>query len=169
TSDIQVHGVTIKKFHNFDKVFQLEKELGKGGYGTVYSYIDIVTKKKYAMKFSDANHKSLFLNNIDEVDLVKDANRITNNVTKYIDHFIFDHFLVVQLELLDGFELHDAIAKTEVLLFEKDILGVGISLSGTLKKLHSVNYIHRDMKPENLMITKEGDVVIIDFGLSCHN
>lgn len=49
---------------------------------------------------------------------------------------------------------------------EKEVLGYGIEITKQLEKLHSAGYVHCDIKPDNIMCSKDGRATLIDFGLS---
>lgn len=73
-------------------------------------------------------------------------------------------FLV--MELLDGESLDQWMARVGELLPLPDVLAVADQVLDVLEAFHAANVIHRDIKPGNLFITKQGIVKVLDFGLA---
>jgi len=77
------------------------------------------------------------------------------------------HFLV--MEYLDGKNLKELIETTEDFFAEEEIIGWAIQLGGVLEYLHGQKphpIIFRDLKPENLILTKDKSIKLINFGIS---
>lgn len=60
----------------------------------------------------------------------------------------------------------DPALKQESLFREEDLCRIMRMILGGLHHMHSNNVVHRDLKPENCLLDKDGQVRIIDFGLS---
>ena len=54
-------------------------------------------------------------------------------------------------------------------IYEEDALKIFSKVADTVKYLHSLDVYHRDIKMENIMLTSDGEVKLIDFGLCLHN
>ncbi len=72
------------------------------------------------------------------------------------------HFLV--LELIDGESLAERIARGRVPVAE--VIPVAIQIAQALEAAHEEGIIHRDLKPANIMLTPDGEVKLLDFGLA---
>ncbi len=73
------------------------------------------------------------------------------------------HFIV--MEYIDGFTLKDLIKRRAP--FENDqMLGVAIQIANAIDHAHSNQIIHRDIKPQNIMVTSTGIVKVTDFGIA---
>ncbi len=73
------------------------------------------------------------------------------------------HFIV--MEYIDGFTLKDLIKKRAP--FENEqMLGVAIQIANAIDHAHSNNVIHRDIKPQNILVTSGGIVKVTDFGIA---
>ncbi len=86
-----------------------------------------------------------------------------NILTIYeIDEIDSEHFIAT--EFIDGETLRARIKKGP--LPPVDALDVGIQVAGALSSTHSVGIIHRDIKPDNIMLRQDGIVKVLDFGLA---
>lgn len=86
-----------------------------------------------------------------------------NILTIYeIDEIDSEHFIAT--EFIDGETLRARIKKGP--LTAADALDVGIQVANALSSTHSVGIIHRDIKPDNIMLRHDGIVKVLDFGLA---
>jgi serine/threonine protein kinase/Tfp pilus assembly protein PilF len=86
-----------------------------------------------------------------------------NILTIYeIDEIDSEHFIAT--EFIDGETLRARIKKGP--LTAADALDVGIQVANALSSTHSVGIIHRDIKPDNIMLRPDGIVKVLDFGLA---
>lgn len=146
--------------------YEIKSNLGKGAFGSVVSVIDhsIKNKNLFACKIIK-NDPRWSLQAVEEIKILKKMNH--NNILKYVEHFTFRSHMCIITELL-GVTLYESIQANNykgfslelVKRFTKDIL------NGVLY-LNSHNIIHCDLKPENIMISNDGILKIIDFGSSC--
>jgi hypothetical protein len=70
----------------------------------------------------------------------------------------------IAMELVDGKTLRDLVTGGALPL--KRLLAIGAQVADGLARAHAAGIVHRDMKPENLMVTRDGLVKILDFGLA---
>ena len=68
------------------------------------------------------------------------------------------------MELLEGETLREALAKGPLLL--RKALDVGLQVAEGLAAAHGKGIVHRDVKPENVFLTKDGHAKLLDFGLA---
>jgi serine/threonine protein kinase/Flp pilus assembly protein TadD len=86
-----------------------------------------------------------------------------NILTIYeIDEIDSEHFIAT--EYIDGETLRERIRKGPIA--PADTLEVGIQVAGALSSTHGVGIIHRDIKPDNIMLRHDGIVKVLDFGLA---
>jgi serine/threonine protein kinase/Flp pilus assembly protein TadD len=86
-----------------------------------------------------------------------------NILTIYeIDEIDSEHFIAT--EFVDGYTLRDRIRMGP--LNAGDALDIGIQIASALNATHSVGIIHRDIKPDNIMLRHDGIVKVLDFGLA---
>lgn len=146
--------------------YELQKVVGKGGVFTVYLALDKRLNKQWAVKVCKKNDKNPVIANmaLQEVYMVQKLNHPA--IPKIVD-FAEDaeHFYVIQeyvygetLETL--VRLHGAQPEETVINWAKQICDV-------MAYLHGLNppHIYRDMKPANLILTPEGKIKMVDFGI----
>lgn len=148
--------------------YEIKSILGKGAFGSVISTIDHSSKRKKIVACKIINNDPRWtLQAVEEIKILRQLEH--PNILKYIEHFSFRSHMCIVTELL-GMTLYEAIQSNGhkgfsmklVKKFTKEILK-GISY------IHSKKIIHCDLKPENLMISSEGNIKIIDFGSSCYD
>ncbi|MBD7913047.1 serine/threonine-protein kinase [Clostridium cibarium] len=85
-------------------------------------------------------------------------------IIKYIDSGQDDDNLYIVTEYYYGDTLRDYITKNDITIEEK--LKIAINITEALEYSHEKSVIHRDLKPDNIMINSPDDIKIIDFGIS---
>lgn len=160
------------------------KVIGKGGFGITYLAYDIKNEKKVAIKeyypsalaarggdgctvvMTNSEEAAVFKNGIEkfyeEASLVSRFNGNPAIVSVY-EFFYENDTAYFVMELLDGCTLKSYIAKYGVLSPE-EALFIADNVSGALIIAHSINVLHRDISPDNIMICRDGSVKLIDFG-----
>ena len=73
------------------------------------------------------------------------------------------YFMV--MELVEGITLEEYIQK-KVRLTPKEVISITLQVCAGIEAAHNNGIIHRDIKPQNIMISKEGKVKVTDFGIS---
>lgn len=138
---------------------------GKGGFGRVFAAKDIQTKKRVAIKklphATDKDRK----NNYCEIAFLSTCNHA--NIVKFGRSWEFNDKQEVWIvtEFLEGGTLSEAVKVHQ--FTERHIAYVAREILKALKYLHSMGYIHRDLKSGNVMMSIEGQIKLIDFGLCC--
>jgi len=144
------------------------KKVGSGAYGTVASFKDSRTGEKVAVKkITDAFHDLIDGKRIlREVRLLRGFKQ--DNLICILDMYPPDHpdfddiYIVTDLMETD---LHKVIYSKQVLNDEHHQYFSYQTLRGLLY-LHSANVVHRDLKPSNILVNKNCDLKICDFGLA---
>jgi serine/threonine-protein kinase len=146
--------------------FRIVKKLGQGGMGEVFLAHQTSLDRPAALKVL-ARHLC------EKEDFVKRFYREARAMAK-IDHpnavrvFAVDqadgvHF--VAMELVDGKSLQDWLNKLGKLSVG-DALHIALRAAEALEAAHRMNMVHRDIKPDNIMLTSRGQVKVSDFGLA---
>jgi len=146
--------------------YQVIEELGHGGMGLVYKVFDTKIKEKVALKLikpevaSDKDTIERFGNEI------RLARRIGHrNVCKMFDIGEAEGAHFITMEYVHGEDLKSMIEMSGSLSLGM-LLSVGKQVCDGLAEAHRLGVIHRDLKPQNIMIDKHGNAKIMDFGIA---
>ena len=145
--------------------YKILEKLGEGGMGAVYKAEDTKLKREVAIKFLprfiSANKKDRQRFEI-EAQAAAALNH-SNIATVYaIEESDEDVFIV--MEYIDGVELKDKIKSGPIPVDEA--INTATQIAEGLVVAHKKGIVHRDIKSSNIMITKDGAVKIMDFGLA---
>ncbi len=145
--------------------YRILEKLGEGGMGVVYLAEDTKLKRQVAIKFLP-HHVSANEEERKRFEIEAQAAAALNHpniATIYaIEESDGDAFIV--MEFIDGIELKDKIKSGPVPI--KEAINIAIQITEGLGAAHKKGIIHRDIKSQNIMITDDGKVKIMDFGLA---
>jgi len=146
--------------------YEICSQLGVGGMGEVYLANDTKLDRKVALKIlpPDVDEKTgdRARRFIQEAKAASALNH-PNILTIYeIDEVDSEHFIAT--EFIDGDTLRQLIRRS--FFTPNDVLDIGIQVASALWATHSVGIIHRDIKPDNIMLRRDGIVKVLDFGLA---
>jgi len=140
--------------------------LGRGGMGEVYRATDLTLGQSVALKFLpvDASHNPRLLERFHGE--VRVARLVSHpNVCRVYDIGEVEGVPYISMEYVDGEDLSSLLMRIGRLPADK-ALETARKLCSGLAAAHDRGVIHRDLKPQNIMINKRGEVVIMDFGLA---
>lgn len=139
--------------------------LGMGGMGTVYRARDRELEEVVALKLLRAEHVGP--EGIDRFRReVKLARRVTHkNVARVHELGEHDGRRFFTMELVEGESLHQHIDRKGALPFKR-VLEIGLAIARGLEAAHEVGVIHRDLKPDNVLMSRDGRVAVTDFGIA---
>jgi serine/threonine protein kinase len=155
-SPIGMIGLTISHYKILEK-------LGEGGMGVVYKAQDLNLDRFVALKFlpphvaASINDKARFLQEAKAVASLAHPNICTIHSVEEEDGKAF-----IVMEYVEGKTLKDMGANIPL----KQALEIGTQVADGLAAAHEKGIVHRDIKPDNIMIRKDGRVQIMDFGLA---
>ena len=150
--------------------YEILEKIGDGGMATVYKarcrvldrYVAIkILRPEYAndeefiRKFNRESKAAASLSSQNIVGIYDVGTDVIDEETIYY----------IVMEYIDGTTLKDII-DSKGKLSEDDAIKYSIQILGALKDAHDHNVIHRDIKPHNIMITKQGSVKVTDFGIA---
>ena len=147
------------------KHYRIETRLGKGGMGVVYRARDTRLDRLVALKtlppnlITDPERKSRLLRE------ARSAAAISHPaIAQVYDIDEADGVLFIAMEYVDGRTASSLIAAGEL-----DTLGaveIAIQIAEGLAKAHDAGILHRDIKSDNIMVTRDGHAKLLDFGLA---
>lgn len=163
-------GVTLVNRYNIQDV------IGIGGMGSVYrardmhfpNVVKLVAVKEMINMAPDPLVRQTIVQNFE-----REANLLATlhhpSIPRIYDYFSHDDRSYLVLEFVQGRDLETVINEANGFLTEDQVISWGIQLCDVLEYLHGHKpdpIIFRDMKPSNVMINHNGDVVLVDFGIA---
>lgn len=140
--------------------------LGKGGMGEVYRADDLILKEPIALKIlpRDLSGRETLLDALRNE--VKQARQVSHrHVCRVHDIGEIDDKTFLSMELIEGEHLASLLHRIGRLPVEK-LNQLAIQLAAGLEAAHAEHVLHLDLKPANLMIDRNGNLKIADFGLA---
>jgi len=145
--------------------YKILEKLGEGGMGVVYKAQDTKLKRTVALKFlpqellCDSESKARFMHEAQAASALNHPNITTIHEIDEVEGECF-----ISMEYIDGNSLKELIYKRTLAIDQ--ILGIALKIAEGLKAAHKKEIVHRDVKSDNVMVTDEGEVKIMDFGLA---
>lgn len=147
--------------------------IGNGAYGTVYKGYDLKTNIIVAMKRIriQITQEGLPISTIREIAYLRHLEKYDHeNIVKLLDvingpRLASEQSVILIFEYVD-FDLHNYLRTFSAHLSLSKITDLMKQMLSGVDFLHSNRVIHRDLKPQNILVTKEGKVKIADFGLA---
>ena len=141
--------------------YMLIESMGKGGFGEVYLSIDVHLGKSWAVKrllHQDAN-------GLHEATMMKELDYHT--LPRVVDLIREEDGVYLVMDYLQGKSIGQMLRAGHY-FSQNEVLEIGIRLADTLEYLHGKNppVLYRDMKPDNIMLTDEGQIKLVDFGIA---
>jgi serine/threonine protein kinase len=159
------HGEKRQDFQSIGK-YRIEKELGRGGMGFVYKAWDTVLERTVALKMI---HPALAQDNVFLTRFKGEAKALAKLDSRYIVN-VYDLLetqtdLFIVMQYVEGSNLATIIQKSKALAPARACRLLKQTLSG-IGHAHQAGVFHRDLKPSNIMLTPQGLVKVMDFGLA---
>ncbi|HEY2359478.1 MAG TPA: serine/threonine-protein kinase [Candidatus Angelobacter sp.] len=148
--------------------YEITGELGRGAMGVVYKALDPTIGRTVALKTM-----RLDVHGLDAQEMVRRfqnearAAGVLNhpNIVTIYDAGEQDGIFYIAMEFIEGTTLHELLAEKRVLATD-EVLQLTRQICRGLDYAHSNGIVHRDIKPANIMITGNGTVKIMDFGIA---
>ena len=147
--------------------YAVSKVLGEGGSATVYRALDTTLDREVAIKLLKASSASSETNSryLREAQIA--ARLVHPNIVATFDVGTDGGHSFIAMELVDGSNLKALIqSRPAGGLSLEEILKIARQICRALEYAHARGVYHCDVKPENVLLTKDGDVKLADFGLA---
>ena len=146
--------------------YRIVAMLGRGGMGEVYRADDLLLEQQVALKFlpeAVAQHPEALSRFRNEVRLARQVSH--RNVCRVYDFGEADGYCFLSMEYVDGEDLGSLLHRIGRLPSDK-ALEISRKVCAGLAAAHEKGILHRDLKPGNVMLDREGQVILTDFGLA---
>ena len=154
--------------------YRLVKELGRGGMGVVFLAVDQKLLRNVALKIPLLSHsskgalsesqkkerKSRFLREAQSMAKMKHP-----NLCQVYDHDEFGEWHYLVMEYIEGEPLSTHLSRRKI-FSQREAARLLCTVATALQALHDQGLVHRDLKPQNIMMTKTFEPIVMDFGLS---
>ncbi len=149
-----------------DNRYKIEKVIGIGGMAVVFKAEDLLMRRSVAVKIlkdeiaKDEQSVKRFINESKAVSMLSHPNIVNiydvsmKNAEKYI-----------VMEYIEGITLKNYMTRKGVLSL-REIIGYTEQILRALEHAHAKGIVHRDIKPQNIMLLKNGIVKVTDFGIA---
>ncbi len=166
TKTLQVSTNQLVQGSIFAGKYKILERLGIGGMGVVYKAEDVKLKRTVALKFlspeltQNERARERFIHEAQAASALDHPHICTIHEIDETD----DGQMYIAMAFYKGESLKERLAKGPLNL--REILNIAIQVSNGLAKAHEHDIVHRDIKPANIMMTDDGLIKIVDFGVA---
>jgi serine/threonine protein kinase len=146
--------------------YRIVAKLGEGAMGAVYRAVRLSTGRTVALKVLSRKvaQRPGFVQRFHRE--VRAMGRLTHpNIVRALAAGEANGLIYLAMELVDGGSVSDRVAKAGRLTVA-DAMAVGVATARALEFAHQNQFVHRDVKPDNLLLTADGRVKLADLGLA---
>ncbi len=149
-----------------DGRYEITELIGEGGMADVYKAVDVVDHKNIAVKilkkeFAESEEfLRRFRNESKAIAVLSHP-----NIVKIYDVGFSEKIQYIVMEYIDGITLKEYIENERVLSW-KDAVHFVIQILRALQHAHERGIVHRDIKPQNIMVFTDGTIKVMDFGIA---
>ncbi|MCH5199787.1 MAG: Stk1 family PASTA domain-containing Ser/Thr kinase [Oscillospiraceae bacterium] len=152
-----------------DGRYELLELIGVGGMADIYKAKDITEDRIVAVKIM----KNEFIGSEDFIRRFRNESKAIAllshpNIVKIFDVGFTEKLQFIVMEYIDGITLTEYIAKHGVLKW-KDVVHFTMQILKALQHAHDRGIVHRDIKPQNVMLLEDGTIKVMDFGIARFN
>ena len=150
-----------------DGRYQLEELIGSGGMANVYKATDLLENRLVAVKILREECRG----NEDLVRRFKNESKAISvldhpNIVKVYDVSVTDKLQFIVMEYIDGITLKEYMEYRAQPLTYKETLHFITQVLAALQHAHEKGIVHRDIKPQNIMLLANGSIKMMDFGIA---
>lgn len=148
------------------KRYVIQERIGMGGMAEVYRANDLKLNRLVAVKVLKKEYREdeTFVRKF-QVEAQAAAGLMHPNIVNVYDVGEDRGLYYIVMELVEGITLKDYIEKKEI-LSARETISIAIQICTGLLAAHRKHIVHRDIKPQNVIISKEGKVKVTDFGIA---
>jgi serine/threonine protein kinase len=146
--------------------YELEEKIGDGGMAAVYRGRDLRLNRVVAIKIlhphhaADLNFRKRFIHEAQSA-----ANLRHPSIVDIYDEGEEDRQHYIVMEFVDGSDLKSMILRYKQLPVQQ-VLQIAAAIADGLDAAHQLGMVHRDVKPQNILVTHDGTAKITDFGIA---
>ncbi len=150
----------------FDNRYRIERVIGVGGMAVVFKATDTLMRREVAVKIlreeiaADTQSVQRFINESKAVAMLSHQ-----NIVNIYDVSVRENVKYIVMEYVEGITLKSYIEHREILSL-KEIIGYTTQILRGLAHAHKKKIVHRDIKPQNIMLLKNGVIKVTDFGIA---
>ncbi len=150
----------------FDNRYRIEKVIGVGGMAIVFKATDLLMRRVVAVKIlkdeisADEQSVKRFINESKAVAMLSHP-----NIVNIYDVSVRENVKYIVMEFVEGITLKNHMKHREVLGL-REIISYTTQILRALDHAHKKGIVHRDIKPQNIMLVKNGIMKVTDFGIA---
>ena len=149
-----------------DGRYEITESIGEGGMADVYRATDVVDNKTVAVKIL----KKEFAENEEFLRRFRNESKAIAvlshpNIVKIFDVGFSERIQFIVMEYIDGITLNEFMEQQGRLDW-KDAVHFILQILRALQHAHSKGIVHRDIKPQNIMVLRDGTIKVMDFGIA---
>lgn len=150
----------------FDNRYKIEKIIGIGGMAVVYKANDLLMHRTVAVKIlrdeiaKDEASVKRFINESRAVSMLSHQ-----NIVNIFDVSVRENVKYIVMEYVEGITLKNYMIKRGALPFEQ-LASYSEQILSALEHAHAKGIVHRDIKPQNIMLLRDGTIKVTDFGIA---
>ncbi len=163
--------------------YVLGKVSGEGNFGITYTGWDTLLESRVAVKeffpvsrvsrkaengntdvfvFQEGNYEEILHKYLEEAKRLSKLNQV-QGIVSIRDFFYANNTAYIIMEYIEGISIKEFVEKNGP-MSEKVILEMMLPVLNALEQVHDIGLIHRDISPDNIMLTKNNNLVLVDFG-----